>query len=99
MNALSPDHPAQLAWGFVLETEAQAALKRQGVFAFLAMCARPAVIEVRELFREIATDADYLDDRLHAAAEDGRLDGEELAELSGLAREIKTEAVTGKIIR
>jgi hypothetical protein len=30
MNALSPDHPAQLAWGFVIETEAQARAALRG---------------------------------------------------------------------
>ncbi len=99
MNTLNSDHPAQLAWGFVLETEAQAAAKRQGVFAFLAMCARPAVIEVHELFRELACDAQYGRERFEAAISDGVVTSEERAEVSGIFLEIEREALTGKIIR
>jgi hypothetical protein len=97
MNALAQSHPLQEAFSFLSLLSARA--ESQLLFRQLADWGRAEVTACGELFVEIATDADYLDDRLHAAAEDGRFDGEELAELSGLAREIKTEAVTGKIIR
>ena len=99
MHSLTRDHPAQLCWGFLLEVEEQARLKHQLVFTFLADCARPAVLTVCDVFREIVRDAGNGETLVDEVALDGVITTTEARQLRGLFAEIGTEAREGRVVR
>lgn len=95
----SCDHPSQLCWGFVLAVEEQGRRCGQSVFGFLADCARPAVLTVKEVFAEIereAVEAVTLGDEYIA---DGRIDQKEWAALRRRLVEMGEEARDERVIK
>ncbi len=98
MLSLTSHHPAQLVLGSIIIGEQLATKGRQTTFAILCRTAVEWATETRDLLREIATDAEHLKERIHAAAADRVITPEEERELSAYALEIHDEAVTGKII-
>lgn len=97
-TTLIADHPAQLCWGFVLEVERLAVERRQLVFSFLADCARPAVLTVREVFKELVREAGEGEMLVEEVARDGKITETEAKQLRDLFSEIGTEAREGRVI-
>ena len=95
---LSPEHPAQLCWGFLVEVREQAIRSNQAVFKFLADVARPDVLEVRELFREIANDTIECEQIVAEVAADGVITFDEVGRVKGKLRVTRIEAQEGRIL-
>lgn len=85
--------------GSILIAKELATKGRQLTLATLCRDAVEWATDTRDLLREIATDAEYLDGRITAVAADGTISGSEADELHALAREIRDEAITGRIAR
>ena len=99
MILLEKYHPMQLTLGAIIVAEQLATKGRQTTFAIVCRDAISWATETRDLLREIATDADYLGDRIIAAAADGIFSPEEKAELHGEAIGIRDTATSGKLIK
>jgi hypothetical protein len=98
MLDLIKSHPVNLIRGISVIIEDKATKLRQTSIAIFARHARQWANETREVVQEIATDASALEDEIRAAAADGVITADELARLTSRTREIREEAVTGKII-
>lgn len=98
MIALAPRHPAQMCLGAVLIGVEKAQAKGQFLFESICTDAADHALEVVDLLREIATDADYLGGRIQDAASDGVISDVEVNDLCALCKEISEEARTGRVI-
>ena len=82
----------------MLEVDRLAQVKRQLVFSFLADCARPAVLTVREVFCELVREAGEGEMLVEEVARDGKITATEAKQLRDLFAEMGTEAREGRVV-
>lgn len=97
MKNLAAQHPMQLVLGSVIVGEEMATRGRQTTFASLCHDAAQWAVEVRDLLKEIACDAEFGAERLDALMVDGVMSQADQAEIRGYFLEIQREALTGEI--
>lgn len=97
MSTLAPRHPIQLILGCLIRQEELARGRGQMTFAVMSNEAAQWASDIRDVLREIASDAAYGQDRCKAARDDGVVTVEELSEVEGVLETIELEALTGRI--
>ncbi len=95
---LANNHPIQLVLGSLLIQEELATKNRQMTFGVIARDAIEWATVSRDVFGEIATDAQVMGSRIDLYASDGIFDRAERDQLLKDAREIEIEAREGRII-
>lgn len=98
MITLAPRHPAQLVLGSVILQEEIARKNGQMTFAILSHDAVGWATEVRDLVKEIGTDAQYGIDLCEEAKADNEITMDEFSSVETVLREIEEEARTGRIV-
>ncbi len=98
MNTIQRMHPVQLVLGGVLVMEELATKNRQLSFAVLCDQAAEWATVTRDLIREIAADADRGEFAVDELLGDGAASPADCRQIRGIFSEIKTEALTGRIL-
>jgi hypothetical protein len=96
--ALARLHPARLAAGAASIFTRKAREANQPILSVIGSDGERYARQTVDLVSEIATDAEYLQSRILAAASDNVITPAELAEIQAIAAEIGEEATTGRII-
>lgn len=97
MIAIADSHPVQLVIGELLIQSELACRNRQMTFGVIAHDCIGWATEVRDVLREIATDAVFTRERLKAIAADRHISPQEESEIDGYLDEMQTEATEGRI--
>jgi hypothetical protein len=98
MSTLNSHHPVQLTIGELLIQEELARKHGQLTFGVIARDCIEWACEVRDVLREIASDAAYGELLVERVAADGKVTRNETHDLKNLFKEIELEAREGRVI-